>query len=92
MLIEGMMKDVDFVEEDKPQEPGTFDEVHSLAVQSISLLVQISQFGGEDHAVTLDMGTDYDNLLSIYCKNKNIELSRKLKAAHETLMAAFIDK
>ena len=81
-----------FLEEDKPREPVTFDEVNVLAVQLKSLQVQISQLGGEYHAVTLDMGTGYDNLLSIYCKNENIELSRKLKAAHQTLITAFINK
>jgi hypothetical protein len=95
MSIEGNdedSEDEDFLEEDKPTKPVTFDEVNALAVQLKSLQVQISQLGGEYHAVALGVGTDYDNLLSIYRKNENRELSRKLKAAHQTLITAFINK
>ena len=95
MSIEGNDKDSedeDFLEEDKPTKQVTFDEINALAVQLKSLQVQISQLGGEYHAVALGIGTDYDNLLSIYRKNENRELSRKLKAAHQTLIKAFINE
>jgi hypothetical protein len=46
----------------------------TLAVQLKFLQIQISQLGGEYHAVALDVGTDHGNLLSIYRKNENREL------------------
>jgi hypothetical protein len=46
----------------------------TLAVQLKFLQIQISQVGGEYHAVALDVGTEHGNLLSIYGKNENREL------------------
>jgi len=95
MLIKGNdegSEDEDFLEEDKPRKPVTFDEVNTLAVQLKSLQVQISQLGGEYHAAALAMGNYYDDLLSIYCNNENREISRKQKATHQTSITAFINK
>jgi hypothetical protein len=64
------------LEEDKPREPVNSDDVNALAVQLKSLQVHIRQLGGEYHAVALAM-VNYDDLLSIYRKNENRELSRK---------------
>ena len=80
------------MDEDKPREPGTFDEVNALAVQLKSLQIEISKLGGEYHAVALAMSNEYDNLLSIFRKNERKELSRKQKAAHQTFITAFINK
>jgi hypothetical protein len=77
-----------FLEKDKPREPVDYDELNALAVQLKSLQVQISQLGGEYHAVVLTMGNDYVDLLSIYCTNENRELSRKQKATHQTSITA----
>jgi hypothetical protein len=41
-----------------------------LAIQLISLQVQIDALGGEYHAVTLALGDAYDAMLSIYRKTK----------------------
>ena len=95
MSIEGNdegSEDEVFLEEDKPREPVTFDEVNALAVQLKSLQVQISQLGGEYHAVSVAIGNYYNDLLSIYCKNENRELSRKQKATHQTSITTFINK
>ena len=59
------------MEEDKPKEPVTFDEVDNLAVQLKTLQVQIGALGGDYHAVSLAVSDAYDNLWSIYRKNKN---------------------
>ena len=40
----------DALEEDKPKEPVTFDEVNNLAIQLKTLQVQIGTLGGEYHA------------------------------------------
>jgi hypothetical protein len=58
------------LEEDKPREPVTFDEVNNLAIQLKTLQVQIGALGGEYHAVTLAMSEACDDLLSVYRKNK----------------------
>ena len=58
------------LEEDKPREPVTFDEVNNLAIQLKTLQVQIGALGGKYHAVTLAMSEAYDDLLSVYRKNK----------------------
>jgi hypothetical protein len=46
----------------------------TLALQLKFLQIQISQLGGEYHAVALDVDTDHGNILSIYGKNENREL------------------
>jgi len=56
----------DALEEDKPREPVTFDEVNNLAIQLKTLQVQIGALGGEYHAVTLAMSEAYNDLLSVY--------------------------
>ena len=90
MLIEGndeYSKDEDFLEEEKPREPVTFDEVNALAVQLKSLQVKISKLGGQYHAVALAMSNEYDNLLSIYRKNEKI-----IKETEGCPITAFINK
>ena len=62
-------------EEDRPREPVTFDELNESAIQLKTLQVQIDALGGEYHAVTLAVSDAYDDLLSIYRKNKNKEKS-----------------
>ena len=61
--------DGDDLEEDKPRQPVTFDEVNNLAIQLKTLQVQIGALGGEYHAVTLAMSEAYNDLLSVYRKN-----------------------
>ncbi len=67
----------DALEEDTHKEPVTFDEVNNLAVQLKTLQVQLGTLGGEYHAASLAVIDAYDNLWSIYRKNKNKEISKK---------------
>ena len=62
--------DDDALEEDKPKEPVTFDEVNNLAIQLKTLQVQIGTLGGEYHAASLAVSDAYDNLWSIYRKKQ----------------------
>jgi len=82
----------DALEDDTRKEPVTFDEVNNLAVQLKTLQVQIGALGGEYHAVSLAVSDAYDNLWSIYRKNKNKEISKKQKATNQTSIKAFLNK
>jgi hypothetical protein len=82
----------DALEDDTRKEPVTFDEVNNLAVQLKTLQVQIGTLGGEYHAASLAASDAYDNLWSIYCKNKNKEISKKQKATNQTSIKAFFSK
>ena len=82
----------DALEEDTRKEPVTFDEVNNLAVQLKTLQVQIGTLGGEYHAASLAVSDAYDNLWSIYRKNKNKEISKKQKATNQTSIKAFFSK
>ena len=82
----------DALEEDTHKEPVTFDEVNNLAVQLKTLQVQIGTLGGEYHAASLVVSDAYDNLWSIYRKNKNKEISKKQKATNQTSIKAFFSK
>jgi hypothetical protein len=84
--------DGDDLEEDKPRQPVTFDEVNNLAIQLKTLQVQIDALGGEYHAATLAVSDAYDDLLSIYRKNKNKEISKKQKASIQASIKAFFKK
>jgi hypothetical protein len=64
------------LEEDKPREPVTFDEVNNLAIQLKTLQVRIGALGGEYHAVTLAMSEAYNDLLSVYKKTKTKKSQR----------------
>ncbi len=66
----------DALEEDTRKEPVTFDEVNNLAVQLKTLQVQIGTLGGEYHAASLAVSDAYDNLWSIYRKNKTKKYQR----------------
>ena len=95
MSIEGNdedLEDGEFLEEDKPTKPVTFDEVNALAVQLKYLQIEISKIGGEYHAVTLAVSDAYDDLSSIYCKNKNKEISKEQKASIQASIKAFFKK
>jgi hypothetical protein len=82
----------DALEDDAREESVTFDEVNNLAVQLRTLQVQIGTLGGEYHAASLAVSDTYDNLWSIYRKNKNKEISKKQKATNQTSIKAFFSK
>ena len=84
--------DEDTLEDDTLKEPVTFDEVNNLAVQLKTLQVQIGTLGGEYHAASLAVSDAYDNLWSIYRKNKNKEISKKQKATNQTSIKAVFNK
>ena len=86
--------DEGFLDEDKPRETVTFDELNAFVVQLKSLEFKISKLGWQYQAVTLAVRNEFDNLLSIYCKNEKNQLSRKQKekVANQILITAFIDK
>ena len=65
---------------------------HNLAIQLKTLQVQIDALGGEYHVVTLAVSDAYDDLLSIYRKNKNKEISKKQKASIQASIKAFFKK
>ncbi len=81
-----------FHKEDTHKEPVTVDEVNNLAVQLKTLQVQVGTLGGEYHAANLSVSDAYDNLWSIYRKNKNKEISKKQKATNQTSIKAFFSK
>jgi hypothetical protein len=82
----------DALEEDTRKEPVTFDEVNNLAVQLKTLQVQLGTLGGEYHAASLAVSDAYDNLWSIYRKNKNKEIAKKQKVTNQTSIKAFFNK
>ena len=68
------------------REPVTFDEVNALAVQFKSLQVQISQLGGEYHAVALVIGNYYDDPCRSIArmKTENYQGNRRLPIKHQS--------
>jgi hypothetical protein len=80
------------LEDDTRKEPVTFDEVNNLAVQLKTLQVQLGTLGGEYHAASLAVSDAYDNLWSIYRKNKNKEIAKKQKVTNQTSIKAFFNK